>query len=247
MSLLLGWRAVAQSLVRGAVGTTAGQAVGAVCRNGSVRHCVGKRWLSATAGCSGPAVAELKFASHGGTGADDLGGPIVFCHGLFGRGKNFNTVSRQIAERTGRKVYLLDLRNHGSSPHLPSVSYPDQAADLRQFAENEGLENMVLVGHSMGGKVAMAFALQHPELVSKLCVVDIAPIPYTYTFDNITTVAQAMKQVPLDKVANRLQVQQHLARHGIETPSLQGFVMQNLIIPKVTGQGLAPHRHCVVG
>lgn len=109
----------------------------------------------------------------------DLGGqgePIVILHGLFGSSQNWVGVGRRLS--TLGKVYALDLRNHGESPHASSHSLADCAQDLADWASARGVPRMRLIGHSMGGLVAMGFALRHPERTSGVASIDIAPRPY---------------------------------------------------------------------
>src|SRR3954469_19443101 len=100
---------------------------------------------------------------------------VVFVHGLFGQGKNWTTIAKALADR--RRVTLLDLPNHGHSPWTETVDYVDMAEMVAAELESYG-EPVTLVGHSMGGKVAMTLALRRPELVRALVVVDIAPVEY---------------------------------------------------------------------
>jgi len=112
----------------------------------------------------------------------DLGGagepPIVLLHGLLGSSRNWQTVGRELAAT--RRVFALDLRNHGQSPHDPDVSYPAMAADVAAWLDAQGLGAAELVGHSMGGKVAMLIACRDPARVARLVVVDIAPKDYDW-------------------------------------------------------------------
>ena len=105
----------------------------------------------------------------------DAGPRVVFVHGLFGQGKNWTTIARGLADR--HRVTLLDLPNHGHSPWTDRVDYLDMAELVAAELEQLG-EPVTLVGHSMGGKVAMALALRRPELLRALVVVDIAPVEY---------------------------------------------------------------------
>jgi pimeloyl-ACP methyl ester carboxylesterase len=105
------------------------------------------------------------------------GEPILILHGLFGMSDNWLTIGRMLAQ-TGYAVHLLDLRNHGRSPHADTHRYPDMCDDLLEYIDNENLKSVHLIGHSMGGKLSMIFTLLHPELVRKLVVVDIAPSDY---------------------------------------------------------------------
>ncbi|MSU51906.1 MAG: alpha/beta fold hydrolase [Opitutaceae bacterium] len=110
----------------------------------------------------------------------DLGGvgnpPIVLLHGMLGSSRNWQTVG---AEFTGtHHVFALDLRNHGRSPHADSMSYAEMMTDVLAWLDAQGIARTTLIGHSMGGKIAMLLACRHPERVVRLVVVDIAPKNY---------------------------------------------------------------------
>jgi pimeloyl-ACP methyl ester carboxylesterase len=101
------------------------------------------------------------------------GPPLIILHGLFGQSDNWLTIARWIAERY--TVFLPDMRNHGQSPHAPVHSYPAMSDDLSEFMEDLSIVNRLLIGHSMGGKTAMTFALEHPGKVQKMVIIDISP------------------------------------------------------------------------
>lgn len=105
------------------------------------------------------------------------GRPLIILHGLFGMSDNWMTHAKNYAE-LGFEVHVLDQRNHGQSPHSSDFSYQLMADDLLEYINDNGLESANIIGHSMGGKVAMLFACQHPEMVERLIVVDIAPKAY---------------------------------------------------------------------
>ncbi|GAA5883044.1 hypothetical protein JCM16303_006807 [Sporobolomyces ruberrimus] len=126
---------------------------------------------------SGPAPVKLSFESQlpNGNGSSSKA-PLVVLHGLYGSKQNWRSLAKGMATKLGREVFTLDLRNHGHSPHVKECSYEDLAADVKAFIEEEQkLDDCVVVGHSMGGKVAMALALGGCDPLSKLVVVDIAP------------------------------------------------------------------------
>lgn len=109
----------------------------------------------------------------------ELGGkgePIVILHGLFGSSQNWAGMGRRLSD--AGHVFALDLRNHGESPHAPTHALADCVQDLADWADARGLERMRLIGHSMGGLVAMGFALRHGERTSGVASIDIAPRPY---------------------------------------------------------------------
>jgi esterase len=104
--------------------------------------------------------------------------PFVLLHGLLGSSRNWQTAGREMA--AARQVYALDLRNHGLSPHAAVMTYDAMVADVLAWLDLHGIARADLVGHSMGGKVAMLLACRHPERVARLVVVDIAPKGYSW-------------------------------------------------------------------
>lgn len=107
------------------------------------------------------------------------GPPVVILHGLFGMSDNWLTIGKAIADK-GYSVHIPDLRNHGKSPHTESHRYPEICHDIYLYAQQEHLDSFHLIGHSMGGKAAMMFALLYPEYLDKLVVVDISPSDYRH-------------------------------------------------------------------
>lgn len=124
------------------------------------------------------------------------GEPIILLHGLFGSASNLGVVARALAGSF--EVYAVDLRNHGKSPHDNQMSYANMAADVLQLMDDHSLPSAHLLGHSMGGKTAMQIALNYPQRVGKLVVVDIAPVTYEHGHTNVlmglTAVAEASIQ-----------------------------------------------------
>lgn len=104
------------------------------------------------------------------------GEPLIILHGLLGSSDNWRAMSKRLAQHF--TVYSLDLRNHGQSHHATEMNYRVMAEDIREFIQAHGLPRAFLLGHSMGGKVAMQFAATYPDEVEKLVVVDIAPKAY---------------------------------------------------------------------
>ncbi len=105
------------------------------------------------------------------------GEPLLILHGLFGMSDNWLTVGRGLAQY-GFCVHLPDLRNHGRSPHMDTHAFSDMCDDLHAYLDQEEIEKVRVIGHSMGGKTAMHLGLQHPERVTAMVVVDIAPATY---------------------------------------------------------------------
>ena len=150
------------------------------------------------------------------------GPPVALLHGLFGSAANFGTVQKRLAERY--RVIALDLRNHGNSPHAPYMSYPAMAEDVLETLRSRNALPCTLIGHSMGGKVAMAAALEAPGAVSRLLVADIAPAPYPPVYRDY---ARAMANVPLSPELTRMDANRSLSE-TVDNPAIRAFLLQNL-------------------
>jgi pimeloyl-ACP methyl ester carboxylesterase len=161
---------------------------------------------------------ELAFEESG------VGPPLVILHGLFGSSHNWRGIARQLAPTN--RVITADLRNHGASPWAATMDYPAMADDVRMLIERTCDEPPTVVGHSMGGKTAMALALLHPQRVARLVVVDIAPIVYA---DTLTACNEAMRSVDIATAATRAEVQRRLARR-VPDPGIVPFMTQNLSV-----------------
>jgi esterase len=150
------------------------------------------------------------------------GPPVVILHGLFGSGRNWVPIANALADT--HRVYLPDARNHGASGWGETMSYPDMALDVLAFIEREQLERPLVIGHSMGGKTAMALALEHPQAIGGLAVIDIAPEPYA---DQFSPYVAAMRGLDVAAATSRKEVQQALA-HSLGGDAPVDFLMQNL-------------------
>lgn len=154
------------------------------------------------------------------TTASDLP-PILILHGLYGSARNWNVIARRLSER--RDVLAVDMRNHGESPRFPTHSYPDMAADLAEVIGAHGGQADV-IGHSMGGKASMILALNHPGLVRRLVVADVAPVPYAHDQTQYIT---AMRGLDLAGLTTRGEADRRLAETVPEAP-LRAFFLQSL-------------------
>jgi esterase len=150
------------------------------------------------------------------------GEPLVLLHGLFGSGDNWFGVAPKLAEKF--HVFAPDLRNHGHSPHHPEMGYPLMAADVEKFFSAQKIESAHVIGHSMGGKVAMQFASDFPARVNKLVVVDMAPRAYARTHDKIFAALLALDLVAFQ---TRQQIEDALAPE-IPSLNLRRFLLKNL-------------------
>lgn len=159
---------------------------------------------------------QLHYAEYG------EGYPLLILHGLFGSLENWQTLSRQFARCY--HVFALDLRNHGHSPHSGVLNYAVMAEDVREFMQAHALSSAYILGHSMGGKVAMQFALTWPEQVAKLVVVDIAP---RASAPQLEYIFQALLSLDLRVFRTRKEIDHALAKR-IPDESLRGFLLKNV-------------------
>ena len=150
------------------------------------------------------------------------GPPLALLHGLFGAARNFGTVQRRLAARF--RVVAIDLRNHGESPHAPGMGYGMMADDVSETLAAVGALPAAVMGHSMGGKVAMRLALERPEAVSRLIVGDIAPVRHEPHFRAYT---EAMRAMALPPGLTRANADAVLAP-AVPDPAVRAFLLQNL-------------------
>lgn len=155
----------------------------------------------------------------------ESGPRVAFCHGLFGQGRNWTQIAKGISDIA--RPTLVDLPNHGRSPWTDHFDYVEMselvAGTLREIDDSEP---WVLVGHSMGGKVSMLLALLHPELVERLCVVDVSPVGYRQgrEFDHFVT---SMRGMDLDAISTRQDADAALAGE-VPDDGVRAFLLQNL-------------------
>jgi len=154
----------------------------------------------------------------------ETGSPVVVLHGLFGSSRNWMTAARRLASE--HVVVAADLRNHGTSPHTDTMTYPEMAEDVAETVTALGLGPVALVGHSMGGKAAMITAFEHPELVDRLVVVDVAPVAYPPAFVGYV---HAMREADLTAVRRRADVEEQLVE-AVPEAGTRAFLLQNLVL-----------------
>jgi esterase len=150
------------------------------------------------------------------------GAPLIILHGLFGSSDNWLTQAKLFAPHY--KVYTIDQRNHGLSPHSDDFDYRFMADDLLEFIEDHQIKDPIVIGHSMGGKTAMNFAVAHPNKLSKLIVVDIAPRAYNLEH---YTIAEGLKAIDLAALSSRNDADDALSKH-IEETDVRQFLLKNL-------------------
>jgi pimeloyl-ACP methyl ester carboxylesterase len=156
------------------------------------------------------------------TAIGDHGSRVVFLHGLFGQGKNWTQIAKALADE--HRTLLVDLPHHGRSPwdeRFDFLDIADQVATL--FSADDPV---TLVGHSMGGKVAMVLALRHPELVGRLAVVDVSPVGYG-SVSEFAGFIEAMQRLDLGALTQRSDADEALA-DAVPHPTVRSFLLQNL-------------------
>lgn len=151
------------------------------------------------------------------------GHPLIVIHGLLGASGNWQTLAKNHFGLFFKTVSI-DLRNHGKSPHADNGSYADMSSDLIELMDDEGISRAHILGHSMGGKLAMYFALNHPERVDKLIIADIAPRSYPRSHDYIFN---AFHQVNLSEMTTRAEVEKAMAP-SIQNVGVLQFLLKNL-------------------
>jgi esterase len=159
------------------------------------------------------------------------GRPLIILHGLYGSGDNWFTIGKALSSRF--EVFLVDLRNHGLSPHDPAMSNSLMVSDLQEFISERKLENVCIIGHSMGGKVAMRFALQNPDKLAKLVIVDVAMRSYKDSnnlkgeFRLHQKIIETLGNLNISGTRSRTDVDSQLAVALKEKP-LRDFLLKNL-------------------
>ncbi|MCP4521877.1 MAG: alpha/beta fold hydrolase [Cytophagales bacterium] len=152
------------------------------------------------------------------------GTPMIILHGLFGALDNWLSLAKIFA-KGGKKVYLVDQRNHGKSPHSEEHHYHAMADDLNEFIEDHQIEQPLIVGHSMGGKTLMRFSVKYPEKLSKMIIVDIAPRYYPI---HHRTIIDGLKAVKVETVKTRREAEKRLEPF-VKELGLRQFLLKNMV------------------
>ena len=150
------------------------------------------------------------------------GRPIVILHGLFGSSDNWMSVTKELALHY--KAFVLDARNHGQSPHDPSHTYKDMAIDLKEFIDRHQLVDPILIGHSMGGKTIMRFAVEYPGIAEKLIVVDISPRFYGRHHEAILS---GFSAINLETLQTRNEADAIMSQY-VGDPGVRMFLLKSL-------------------
>lgn len=160
------------------------------------------------------------------------GQPMLIIHGFLGMSDNWKTLGAQFA-KLGYEVHMLDMRNHGRSFHSSNFSYQDMTTDVWEYCQAHQLKDIILLGHSMGGKIAMFFASQYPDIVSQLIVVDIAPKHYAPHHQDVM---QALNAVTFYEGMSRKEVEDIISQYVTDAGTVQ-FLMKNVhrVTPTLLG------------
>lgn len=169
-------------------------------------------------------MAKLSFKKYG------AGEPLIILHGLYGSSDNWVSIARELMDFFS--VYVPDLRNHGNSPHLTEHNYQVMTDDLVEFMNEHQIYSANILGHSMGGKVAMMFTALNPERVKNLVIVDISPRSYASDSGDSQiadhqTIMNALFSIDLQKIKNRSDADVLLAKH-IKSTRIRQFLLKNL-------------------
>ena len=154
-----------------------------------------------------------------GKGSDIL----IVLHGFLGMSDNWNSFAKKIHNQ-GFQIHLLDQRNHGDSFHSKEFNYQILANDLKYYIDYHQIKSFFLIGHSMGGKTAMMFSDNYPNIIKKLIIVDILPIYYKNDYQNIL---KSLKSIDLNSISSRLEADKALSS-SIKDPSFRAFLLKNL-------------------
>lgn len=158
------------------------------------------------------------FSRRHGTGISAL----IILPGLLGSSANWQSIAKRMGQR--RTVYTLDMRNHGQSPWSDRMNYIAMADDVAEFIDSLDHNNICLLGHSMGGKVAMRLAFNAPQIIDSLIIADIAPVSYQHDFDEFIT---SMMDLNLVSLARRSDADAALAA-SVPSPAIRAFLLHNL-------------------
>lgn len=152
------------------------------------------------------------------------GPPLLILHGLFGSGMNWNRIARNLSD--SHQTHLVDMRNHGQSPHDPEMTYEAMAEDVLEVMNTLEIQRATVLGHSMGGKAAMQLALNHGDRISGLIVADMAPI--RYEGDELGQLIASMQRLDVTGLQSRQEAGKRLEAE-ISNPGVRQFLLTNLV------------------
>ena len=161
------------------------------------------------------------------------GKPFIILHGFLGMGDNWKTLAKKYNE-LGYQVHLVDQRNHGRSPHSEEFSYTHLSDDLKEYCDTSNLQDIILLGHSMGGKTAMEFACSYPSLIKKLIIADIAP---KYYAPHHQTILKSLQSLDFTTITSRSDAENTIKEY-IKDAGTRLFLLKNLYRIEKTSFGL---------
>ena len=167
---------------------------------------------------------KIAFEKQNDDFSNDMFQILFVFHGLYGRGKNWQTFSKKLSEKENQIVVTVDLRNHGGNDFEEDISYMLMMNDIIKLFNYLGVQNTSLLGHSMGGKLAMVIALLEPKYINKVIVADISPVDYE---NNENQIINALLEIDLNLIRNRNEADEFLAKY-IDQKFLRSFLLQNL-------------------
>ncbi|XP_055842328.1 protein ABHD11 [Episyrphus balteatus] len=162
---------------------------------------------------------------------DPNASPLMIMHGLFGSKQNWRGISKALESKTKRKIYNVDARNHGDSPHVPEHNSACMSADIALLMQEENLKRISVMGHSMGGRTMMYFALKYPELVEKAIIVDISPVSIPKNFGLMEDIFFAMKNMKVSPdlpMADGRAIVERQMKEVVHDKETVDFIMLNL-------------------
>ena len=151
------------------------------------------------------------------------GEPLILLHGLFGSLDNLGVIARGLQDKW--QIHGLDQRNHGKSPHTDTMTYPEMADDVLAYMDAQGLKKAWVLGHSMGGKVAMRLALKAPDRIAGIIVADISPVTYQPRHDHVL---EGLKAIDTAALKSRQDADRALSEH-VEEAGVRQFLLKNLV------------------
>ena len=164
------------------------------------------------------------------------GFPVIILHGLYGSSDNWITISNKLSKNY--KVIVPDLRNHGQSPHDDEMDFKSMTEDISELLKKLSVKECILMGHSMGGKLAMHFAMKYMEMIQKLIVVDVAPKSYmkgySKHFEFHKNMVNIMSKINVGEISTRSEIENELLKHEISERTVK-FLLKNLKKNKNSG------------
>ncbi|XP_037957023.1 protein ABHD11-like [Teleopsis dalmanni] len=172
---------------------------------------------------------KMAYNVYEGPNTDKTLPPLIVMHGLFGSKQNWRGICRELQTKIKQRIYAVDARNHGESPHTNEHSSANMAEDVVKFIRQEGYAKASVMGHSMGGRAMMYLALQHPDLVERGVIIDISPLSVPHSVFEMEALMLAMKNISVSKDLTMAQGRKIVEKELIAIdPEIVHFIMLNL-------------------